>query len=166
MASIVVPTGSIKAVMAWVGEDLDRARAALAAERSGRERKGLIVQLEQLVASSPPTVAAVKAGLGEGLLADAARLRGQMFAPTVERKAMVTGQGEGYSSVEVVDIDRDEPTFAEKKAIAQTITILTDKAVELLGADDDVAEGGILHDLGAEREARRGAAAQAATPAG
>jgi hypothetical protein len=44
-----VPDGTISEVLAWVGEDQDRARAAIAAEQEGRVRSTLINKLEQVL---------------------------------------------------------------------------------------------------------------------
>ena len=37
-----VPEGSVAEVLAWAGDDLARRGAALAAERAGKNRKGII----------------------------------------------------------------------------------------------------------------------------
>ncbi len=45
-----VPAGTTKEVLAWVGDDKDRARAALEVEqKSGEPRKGLTRELEERV---------------------------------------------------------------------------------------------------------------------
>ena len=45
-----VPQGTTKEVLEWVGDDKDRARAALAAEQASDEpRKGLSKDLEELI---------------------------------------------------------------------------------------------------------------------
>lgn len=47
---VVVPEGTTKEVLAWVGDDKDRAQAALAAEKASDEpRKGLTRELEELL---------------------------------------------------------------------------------------------------------------------
>jgi hypothetical protein len=43
-----VPEGTIAEVMAWVGEDHDRAVRALAAEEAGHNRKSLVKSLSAL----------------------------------------------------------------------------------------------------------------------
>jgi hypothetical protein len=43
-----VPTGTAAEVLAWVGEDKDRATRALQAEQAGQKRAGLTTQLEKL----------------------------------------------------------------------------------------------------------------------
>lgn len=45
-----LPDGSVQDVLAWVGDDAERAGQALAAERAGKERSSLIEKLEQLSA--------------------------------------------------------------------------------------------------------------------
>lgn len=48
--AIEVPAGTTKEVLAWVGDDQDKARAALAAEQASDEpRTGLSRKLEELV---------------------------------------------------------------------------------------------------------------------
>jgi len=42
---IQVPEGTVAEVLAWVGDDLDRRRAALEAEREGKRRKTLLMAL-------------------------------------------------------------------------------------------------------------------------
>lgn len=44
-----VPEGSIKEVLAWVGEDATKAQAALDAEKSGDKRTTLISKLEAII---------------------------------------------------------------------------------------------------------------------
>lgn len=107
-----------------------------------------------------PTVAERKKELADRLLGDVERLRGQMFSPVTETRAMVVSDGMTGSHVELVDIERDEPTFAEKKLLAQTIAIVLDKALEL-GGNAATNEGGVIDELAKKRETRRGAAAKA-----
>jgi hypothetical protein len=42
------PKGTAKEVLAWVGDDPQRARTALEAEQAGRQRSSLIAELERL----------------------------------------------------------------------------------------------------------------------
>lgn len=44
-----VPEGTIKEVLDWVGEDVDRAVEALSAEESGERRKTLVKSLEEII---------------------------------------------------------------------------------------------------------------------
>ena len=46
-----VPDGSAAVVMSWVGDDADRAQAALTAEQAGQQRKGLTADLEKMLAA-------------------------------------------------------------------------------------------------------------------
>lgn len=71
--------------------------------------------------------------LAADLLDDIARFRGQLFAPCVERKAMNVSDGPIGSHVEIVDIDRPKPTFAEQTKIMTSIGIAVDKAQLLAG---------------------------------
>lgn len=43
-----VPTGTVEEVKEWVGDDPDRARQALEAERAGQNRSTLIAYLEEI----------------------------------------------------------------------------------------------------------------------
>lgn len=47
--TIEVPEGSISAIMKWVGTDVERAKAALAAEQDGQQRSTLIAKLEAVI---------------------------------------------------------------------------------------------------------------------
>ena len=42
---LTVPDGSVAEVLAWVGDDIDRANAALEAEEAGKRRKGILKAL-------------------------------------------------------------------------------------------------------------------------
>ena len=44
-----VPEGSISVVLKWVGDDVEKAKAALAAETEGKSRSTLIEKLEELI---------------------------------------------------------------------------------------------------------------------
>lgn len=46
-----VPEGSIKTVLAWVGDDKSKAEAALDAEKDGQKRTTLVKELEEILAS-------------------------------------------------------------------------------------------------------------------
>lgn len=73
-----------------------------------------------------------RTNLAAGLMADAQRLRLQLFAPCVEKRAMVVG-GKEFSSVEIAEIERDQPTFAEQTKIMTSIAIAVDKIQLLTG---------------------------------
>lgn len=75
-----------------------------------------------------------RAELAENLMDDVERLRLQLFAPCVERKAVVLSGGlHDRGAVEVVDIDRTQPTFGDQKAIMTTLAIAVDKLQVLTG---------------------------------
>jgi hypothetical protein len=44
-----VPDGSAKEVLGWVGEDVDRAKAALSVEEEGQKRSTLITKLTAII---------------------------------------------------------------------------------------------------------------------
>lgn len=50
--TLEVPTGTISEVTEWVGEDKERAQAALETEKNGANRKTLITTLESLLSDS------------------------------------------------------------------------------------------------------------------
>lgn len=50
-AELDVPEGSIKTVLAWVGDDKAKASAALDAEQDGQKRTTLVKELEEILAS-------------------------------------------------------------------------------------------------------------------
>jgi hypothetical protein len=50
-AELDVPEGSIKTVLAWVGDDKAKASAALDAENDGQKRTTLVKELEEILAS-------------------------------------------------------------------------------------------------------------------
>ena len=72
--------------------------------------------------------------LASDLMDDADRLRRQLFAPCVERKAVTVSDGHMTGShVEIVDIDRTQPTFAEQAKIMVSLGIAVDKLQLLTG---------------------------------
>jgi len=75
-----------------------------------------------------------KVELAHRLTDDLERLRQQLFAPSVERKAISVyrGPAEG-STIEIVDITRDTPTYSDQKAIMTTLAIGVDKVLLMLG---------------------------------
>lgn len=79
-------------------------------------------------------MAARRAQLASDLMGDVNRLRGQLFAPCVERKVVtLAGSKDEVGTWELVDIDRDQPTFTDQKAIMTTIAIAVDKIQILTG---------------------------------
>lgn len=76
------------------------------------------------------TVAERKAQLAEDLLADAQRLRSQLWAPCVERKPMLVGI---ERRVRVVDTKLKQPSFTDQRAIMTSIAIAVDKIQILTG---------------------------------
>lgn len=69
------------------------------------------------------TIAERKARLAEALMGDLERMRRDLFAPTVERKAMAAGQ---TREVEIVTINHPTTTHAERRTAIEAIA----KAVE------------------------------------
>lgn len=71
-----------------------------------------------------------RAKLMEGLLDDAERLRGQMFAPTTLHS--FGGKDHTYETAEI-----PEPLFKDKRDIAQAVGILVEKSLRLDTHDSD-----------------------------
>lgn len=98
-----------------------------------------------MVAPEPPdsaSIAARRLALADRLLDDLERLRGQLFAPTVERQAKVVSDGaRDGSHVEIVDVELDEPSFGSKRLIVAAIAQGVDKVGDLLGAEGGEDDG-------------------------
>lgn len=85
-------------------------------------------------ASRLADVAERKTQLASDLLDDAQALRAQLFAPCVERKAMSVSDGKDSGShVEIIDIERDKPTFSEQVRVLTATAIAVDKVQLLTG---------------------------------
>lgn len=108
--------------------------------RSWLSRAGVIAHATTVATKAPEvalkvvTIAERKARIAEKLAAAAERMTDELFAATVERKAMAAGQ---MREVEIVDIRRKTTTPTERKvmlqAIAQaveTVQLLTGEATE------------------------------------
>lgn len=103
--------------------------------RSGRvPHAAAVAQTATATATKIVTIAERKAAIAEKLAVAAERMADELFAPTVERKAMAAG---AMREVEIVDIRRATTTPAERKvtlqAIAQaveTVQLLTGEATE------------------------------------
>lgn len=94
-----------------------------------------------------------KARLAADLLDDLERLRLQLFEPCVERKAMaISGGMHEPGRVEIVDIDRDQPTFVEQKQIMTTLAIGVDKVLLMTGEATARIESGPMPDRTPEQE--------------
>lgn len=79
-------------------------------------------------------MAARRTQLASDLMGDVQRLRAQLFAPCVERKAMAVNLGKDQGSeVEIVDIEHRQPPFREQQAIMTTLAIAVDKIQVLTG---------------------------------
>ena len=94
--------------------------------------------------------------LASALLDDAERLRRELFAPCVERKAMTVALGRGAGSkVEIVDVLRDQPTHEAQARIMVAIGIAVDKVLaisnaENAGRDDSAVDGWLLYVVGGQ----------------
>lgn len=75
-----------------------------------------------------------KTQLAANLLDDAERLRAQLFAPCIERRAMTVSGGKDFgSSIEVAEVHHDKPPFADQRQIMTSIAIAVDKILLLTG---------------------------------
>lgn len=144
----------------WTDEERSRALAiyveqgpAVAASETGipkgtiaswASRAGLHTRcVENAIARTEHSLASIadmKAQLARDLLHDVQRLRAQLFAPCVERKAMVVGDARSGSHVEIVDVDRDQPTFGDQKQIITAVAIGIDKVQILTGEATEITE--------------------------
>lgn len=72
--------------------------------------------------------------LAHALLDDVTRLRAELFAPVVKRQVVtLSGGKEGQATADIVDVELDQPTFADQKAIMTSIAIAVDKVQILSG---------------------------------
>ena len=89
---------------------------------------------EKTVQATKASLEVRRARLASSLMDDADRLRRQLFAPCVEKRAMTVSDGQLRGShVEVVEIERDQPTFAEQAKIMVSLGIAVDKLQLLTG---------------------------------
>jgi hypothetical protein len=96
-----VPQGTIAEVLAWVGDDPGRARAALDAERAGQNRSTLINQLEAIAVS-------------EETIHDVEQPTQEELAPEYPTEvAIEPGYGTTVSPVHVRDADVEVPEDAD-----------------------------------------------------
>ncbi len=69
-----------------------------------------------------------RADLAAGLLADAQRLRTQLFAPVVEKRAMaIAVGGDMGQEIEVAEVPLDRPTPTDQVKIMTAVAIAVDK---------------------------------------
>lgn len=72
--------------------------------------------------------------LAAGLMADAQRLRAELFAPCVERKAMaVNAGGDRGQEIEVAEVHHTQPPFSDQVKIMTAVAIAVDKIQLLTG---------------------------------
>lgn len=75
-----------------------------------------------------------RADLAAGLLADAQRLRAQLFAPVVEKRAMAIALGGDLGQeIEVAEVPLDRPTPTDQVKIMTAVAIAVDKIQLLTG---------------------------------
>lgn len=88
--------------------------------------------------------------LAHGLLDDIAHLRAELFAPCVQRIVKTVSAVAGRTEAEIVDVELDQPTFAEQTRIMTSIGIAVDKAQLLSGAATSRTETLTGSDIDAE----------------
>jgi transposase-like protein len=86
-----------------------------------------------MVAINVADTAARREQLASALIEDADRLRQQLFAPCVDQVVKTENRGVGISRAVIVEVQRDQPTFADQRHIVASITGLLDKALVMLG---------------------------------
>lgn len=75
-----------------------------------------------------------KQDLAAGLMDDIAQLREQMFSPCREQKIVtIAGSVKTEGRWDVAQMERDQPTFQDQKALMTTIAIAVDKVQVLTG---------------------------------
>lgn len=75
-----------------------------------------------------------RADLAAGLLADAQRLRTQLFAPVVEKRAMaINAGGDLGQDIEIAEVPLDRPTPTDQVKIMTAVAIAVDKIQLLTG---------------------------------
>jgi hypothetical protein len=79
------------------------------------------------------TVAQRMLNLADALVDDAEKLRQQLFAPSITKKVVTVGAGNGFSHAEVVTVHTDQPTYAEQTRIMTSIAIAIDKIQLMTG---------------------------------
>ena len=80
------------------------------------------------------TIAERKGALVLGMLDDIERLRAQLFAPTVEKKALVVNLGGNCgSAIEIAEVHLTQPSYADQNRIVASMTGLLDKVLLLSG---------------------------------
>lgn len=101
----------------------------------------------QAGAPAVPAVSVVPSIAGRGrmfaseLFGDLERLREQLFAPVVRREVRVVAGSKGDpNEVRIVDVDLNEPTFADKKVIVQTIALGLEQVLSLARETGDSPE--------------------------
>lgn len=78
--------------------------------------------------------AAKRAELAAGLMADAQRLRTQLFAPVVEKRAMAINVGHDQGQeIEVAEVPLERPTPSDQVKIMTAVAIAVDKIQLLTG---------------------------------
>ncbi len=88
--------------------------------------------------ASVATMEARKLAFADGLMADLKKLRAQLFAPCVEQKVVTLSGGQGSPATwDIVEVERDKPTFADQVKILTSIGIAVDKVQILTGAATD-----------------------------
>jgi len=114
---------------------------------------------EEVAKRSATAVAGVagrKAQLASNLLDDIERIRTQLFAPVVEKKAMTVSQGHTLGSqIEIAEVELNRPTAGDQKLMMTAIAIGVDKVLLLLGEATERIE---QLDRGADPGVQRGRA--------
>lgn len=91
--------------------------------------------------SVDPSIAGRARTFAVELFGDLEKLREQLFAPVVRREAKVVAGGKGEpNDVRIVDVELNEPTFADKKVIVQTIALGLEQVMQLARETGDSPE--------------------------
>lgn len=83
-----------------------------------------------------------RADLMAALVEDAHKLRRQLWEPCVEKKVVTLSGGmHGVSTWEVVEVEHEQPPFADQQRILTSVGIATDKALAIDKHDNRNDEG-------------------------
>lgn len=112
---------------------IPKATIASWARRTGVQTE-CIPRTAAAVAAAALTMEQRKQALAAALMDDIERLRLQLWSVCTERKAMAVSDGaERGSHIEIVDIEHEQPTFGDQKAIMTSLAIAVDKVQILTG---------------------------------
>lgn len=91
-------------------------------------------------AAAVVSIAERKTRLAKDLMGDIERLRTQLFTPCKVRKVVTLAGGKERGEAEVVDVELEQPSFADQRQIMTTLAIAVDKVQVLTGQATEILE--------------------------